>query len=202
QNAARLLEVPQAMGTNQEPDGARASFAQMLADPTRRAAVRAAIENQAEHFDMLGLQLGYAYAAGALVADGGAPPKPANPVREFVPSCHPGARLPHGWIEHEGRRISTLDLIGLDQFTLLAGPAGDAWIEAAQMAPLPVRRLQLGRDAGDRDRWWNGGGMAAAGVLLVRPDQHVAFRSRQAAPDARRALVDAWSMIVGRAAHL
>jgi hypothetical protein len=202
QNAARLLEVPQAMGTNAEPDRARECFAAMLADPARRAEVRAAIDNQAEHFDMLGLQLGYSYTAGALVPDETPHPTPANPVRDFVPSSHPGGRMPHGWVERAGRRISTLDLIGLDQFTLLVGPAGSAWMESAEAADLPIRCVQLGRDIVDRAGWWSGvAGMEADGALLVRPDQHVAFRSRGAAVDVRGALLDAITTVVGRAAN-
>ena len=55
--------IPQAMGTNAEPEEAQRNFEAMFADPIRRQQVGAAIANQAEHFDMLGLQLGYAYAA-------------------------------------------------------------------------------------------------------------------------------------------
>ena len=188
-NAARLLEVPEAMGTNAEPERARKQFDEMLSDAAGREAVRAAIENQAEHFDMLGLQLGYAYEAGALVADGPPPPAAANPVRDFIPSSHPGARLPHGWVELDGRRVSTLDLIGLDGLTLLAGENGSAWIEAARELRLPCRSLRMSVDFADPGNWWTSvAQMKPDGALLVRPDQHVAFRSRGAIADPRAAL--------------
>lgn len=184
-NAARLFEVPQAMGTNDEPVRAQQRFAAMLADPARRREVGAAIDTQAEHFDMLGLQLGYAYAAGALVGDDGPRPTPENPVREFVPSSHAGARLPHGWIEADGRRVSTLDLIALDGLTMLVGPTGTAWIEAARDLTVPIRSLRIGVDVVDSDDWWTSvAQMRPDGALLVRPDQHVAFRCRGAAADA------------------
>jgi 2,4-dichlorophenol 6-monooxygenase len=179
-NAARLLEVPQAMGTNDEPERAQRNFAAMLGDPGRRQEVRAVIENQAEHFDMLGLQLGYSYETGALVADGASPPVVANPVRDFVPSSRPGARLPHGWVEVGNRRVSTLDLIRLDGLTLLVGEAGSAWVEAARDLRLPCRSLQIGVDVADPGNWWTSVAlMEPSGALLVRPDQHVAFRSRR-----------------------
>ena len=37
-----------------------------------------------------------------------------------------GARAPHGWIEHRGRRMSTVDLFA-DKMTLLTDPGGARW---------------------------------------------------------------------------
>ncbi|MBI3783505.1 MAG: FAD-dependent monooxygenase [Deltaproteobacteria bacterium] len=196
-NAMRILEVPQAMGTMEEPERARQHFARMLVDPLRRAAVESAIANQAEHFDMLGLQLGYAYETGALVADGTERLLPANPVREFLPSSRPGSRLPHGWVESEGRRVSTLDLIALDSLTAIVGTAGAAWIEAIRDLRVPIRVRQIGLDVGDRDGWWiSVAQMEPDGVLLVRPDQHVAFRSRAGVRDAQATLREAVSSML------
>jgi 2,4-dichlorophenol 6-monooxygenase len=120
---------------------------------------------------MLGLQLGVVYTpAGGLVVDDGTPlPEPANPVRDYVPTSHPGARLPHAWIERDGERISTLDLVPLDRFVLLTSSAD--WAEAgravaADGVPLLVRTIH----AGFAD-------LAADGALLVRPDQHVGWRA-------------------------
>ena len=42
----------------------------------------------------------------------------------------PGTRAPHLWIQRDGRRVSTLDLFGRS-FVVLAGPAGRAWLDAA-----------------------------------------------------------------------
>jgi hypothetical protein len=42
----------------------------------------------------------------------------------------PGTRVPHLWVEREGQRISTLDLLD-GRFVLLTGPDGTAWGEAA-----------------------------------------------------------------------
>lgn len=181
QNAFRLLEVPQAIGISEDAELSQRLFSDMLVDAAKRQTVVSAIEQQAEHFDMLGLQLGYVYDAGALVADG-TPPRPAaNPVRDFVPTTRPGARLPHGWVERDGRRLSTLDLIALDRFTLLAGPQGAAWRDAMQHVAVPMRCWQLGVDVADPDNWWASiAEMEPDGALLVRPDQHVAFRAPRA----------------------
>ncbi len=181
-NAGRMFEVNRA-----------------LAEGGDRARVRAAIANQAEHFDMLGLQLGFAYADGAVVADGSTAPALANPVREFAPSGRPGARLPHAWIERNGERASTLDLIESDRFTLIAGSGGGDWTRAAAgLASPPLRCLLLGRDVQDGDGAWAAQlGIEPGGALLVRPDQHVAWRSARGVPDARDALRAAFAQLLG-----
>jgi 2,4-dichlorophenol 6-monooxygenase len=191
QNAVRLMEVPRALGFSADADLAQRNFAAILNDPSRRREVTAAIENQAEHFDMLGLQLGFAYEQGALLPDGSAKPVVNNPVRELAVSSRPGARLPHGWVVNQDRELSTLDLIRLDRMTLLVGPRGDAWHAAARsMAAVTV--VRMGDDVEDPHGWWTSvAGMDADGALLVRPDQHVAFRSRSAAADAAAELQQA-----------
>jgi 2,4-dichlorophenol 6-monooxygenase len=189
-NAFRLSEVFEALGGM--GDGAAARRAGVLADADGRGRVAAAIANQAEHFDMLGLQLGFTYDEGALVSDGSAAPAPANPVREYVPTGRPGARLPHAWV---GAR-STLDLIPYDRFTLITGADGTAWAAAADgIGDIPLGYVALGRDidAG----WADQLGIDATGALLVRPDQHVAWRARRAVADPAATLRDALARIVG-----
>lgn len=181
-NAMRILEVPMAMGTAAAPDEARASFDAMLGDSTRRAEVASAIANQAEHFDMLGLQLGYRYLEGAFRDDGREDATPLNPVREFLPSSRPGCRLPHGWVKREGSVISTLDLVGMETFTLLLGE-GSPW--AAETFAGPLRVVVWGREVEDPHNWWHSvAGLDKDGALLVRPDQHVAARWTSAADAA------------------
>ncbi|HYB98633.1 MAG TPA: FAD-dependent monooxygenase [Candidatus Limnocylindrales bacterium] len=231
-NAMRLLEVPQALGTLGNPPDAAAAMQRTLADAAGRAAVETAIANQAEHFDMLGLQLGFCYAAGAIAGDApdadpfatarlgrdgvarggsidgdgrasagrsdgdGAPA--IDPVRDFVPSTRPGSRLPHGWVERQGRAISTLDLVALQGMTLIAGPSGSGWIDAARCLDPAIRCLEVGRDFSDAERWWSGtAGMEEDGVLLVRPDQHIAFRCHTGLADPRAAITHAMAAIVG-----
>lgn len=174
-NAARMMEVPQAMGTAAPPEEASANFAAMLADAGRRAEVAKAIANQAEHFDMLGLQLGYRYEAGAFLDDGSEWPKPENSVRQFLPCAKPGSRLPHAWLTKDGETISSLDLVGLDRHTVLAGP--DASLEGKSFPEERYRILRVGRDFQDSSDWWSRIlRMSAQGYLVVRPDQHIRER--------------------------
>jgi 2-polyprenyl-6-methoxyphenol hydroxylase-like FAD-dependent oxidoreductase len=183
-NAMKLFEVVQAL-TSADDGG-------------RDARVTAAIANQAEHFDMLGLQLGFRYERGALLDDDGPRPEAANPVREYVPSGRPGARLPHAWVARDGERISTLDLVPHDRFTLIAGRAGAAWLDAARaLAPPPLACVAIGRDVADPDDAWAAQlGIEPDGALLVRPDQHVAWRSVRGVGDCAAALASAFAAIL------
>jgi len=172
-NAMRMMEVPVAMGTAEEPEAARRNFDAMLADGTRRAEVAAAIARQATHFDMLGLQLGYSYSGSAVIDDGSAAPEVVDPVREYTPSSRPGSRLPHGWVRRGAARVSTLDLVAPDAMTLFV--AKDSPWRGVRSASLRV--VEWERDVEDPDCWWSRtAGLAERGALLVRPDQHVAAR--------------------------
>jgi 2,4-dichlorophenol 6-monooxygenase len=176
ENAMKLFEVVMALGADPDPEVSRANFHTAVTTQEGRAAVQAATANQSEHFDMLGLQLGFVYTpAGGLVVDDGTPlPEATNPVRDYVPTTHPGARLPHAWIERDGERISTLDLVPLDRFVLLT--ASPEWAEAGRSLvadlPLVVRTI----DVSFSD-------LATNGALLVRPDQHIGWRAAGPADD-------------------
>jgi 2,4-dichlorophenol 6-monooxygenase len=184
-NAFKLIEVPQALGVVEEPT--RARMEAVLADPAARERVQAAIANQAEHFDMLGLQLGFSYESGAVVPDGTPRPLAANPVREYVPTSRPGSRLPHAWVSRDGERVSSLDLVAPDAFTLFTGPEGAAWLDAADAQAIPVRCVVVGDGIADPEgHWARVREIDPDGALLVRPDQHVAWRaaSLPSQPDA------------------
>ncbi len=165
-NAVKLIEVPIALGADPDPEVFQANMRAILADAGGRARVAEAIENQATHFDMLGLQLGYSYEPlGDVVS--GEPDDNVDPVRTYVPSCRPGARLPHGWIRRAGAVVSTLDLIPLDRAVVIAGPACGT-IRAD---------LRVGVDFEDPTGWWSDIlAMPDDGALLVRPDQHISER--------------------------
>jgi len=180
QNAMRLGEVYKALAT---------------ADATGDT-VRAAIVNQAEHFDMLGLQLGFIYALGAIAGDRDEKPTHGTSVRDYVPTAFPGARVPHAWVTRAGVRASTLDLFAYDRFTLVTGPAGQPWLKAVA-GPAPIDCVVIGRDVVDENGDWMALlGIDADGAVLVRPDQHVAWRSQHAVADTTAALSGALATIL------
>jgi len=176
-NALQLIEVGAALGVTDNTEASRARMHATLADAEGRTRVAAAIERQAVHFDMPGLQLGFAYAAGAIIPDTGE--APANDPRTFIPSGRPGARLPHAWTQDATARGSLLDWVPLDRFLLLAGPDGEAWVDAAaQIEGVAIvgRRLRP-EDVPTLPAWLAIAGIGSAGALLIRPDQHIAWRA-------------------------
>jgi 2-polyprenyl-6-methoxyphenol hydroxylase-like FAD-dependent oxidoreductase len=117
-------------------------------------------------FHSLGLVLGYDYRTSPIVvADDSRLPDPE--LATFTPSAHPGARLPHAWLP--GSR-SVFDLLGsgLSLLRLMPGE-DDAFVAAAARLGVPLTLVDLTDVPGLRSRY-------GADLLLVRPDQHVAWR--------------------------
>ena len=170
-NAFKMILLAEALGLH--PGSSSSDLAAVLADPDRAEQIRAGVEDQATHFDMLGLQLGFIYGEGALVRDGDLP-APIDDPGLFEPSGEVGSRLPHGWLD-DGR--STLDLIGSDAMTLLTFGDHEYWGASITGSRVPVRQLRIGRDVVVPDEWCINFGPAADGAMLVRPDQHIAWIS-------------------------
>lgn len=167
-----------------------------------RAELASAIPDQREHFDFQGEALGAVYRSRAVVPDGTEPPKVANPITDYAPSAHPGARAPHAWVQADGRERSTIDIFD-GRLALVPGPDGDAWARAGDAARrtlgAPLDVLRVGRelvvaDTALLDLY----GIDGDGAVLVRPDGHVAWRSRGAAPDPARTLTDAMAHVLAR----
>jgi len=120
-------------------------------------------------FMTLGVVLGYRYEhSPVIVGDGSTPP--ARDFLNYVPSATPGCLAPHAWL-HDGS--SLYDHFG-SGFTLLAtsGAQADALARAAaaaREAGVPLKVLQP-REAVLADLY-------RAPYVLIRPDQHVAWRS-------------------------
>jgi 2-polyprenyl-6-methoxyphenol hydroxylase-like FAD-dependent oxidoreductase len=119
----------------------------------------------------LKIELGYLYQSRAILSE----PDQDGPVHEDPRESRgrPGSRAPHLWIEHQGARISTLDLFGRN-FVVLAGRDGDPWLRAAADA---ARILDLSLDAYCFDLG-DAYGIGDRGAALIRPDGFVAWRSR------------------------
>ena len=136
-------------------------------DAVRRAVGDAILASKGREFSTLGLVLGADYYGSPIVVPDGTEP-PLRDVLRYVPSASPGCLAPHLWLADGS---SLYDHFGLD-FTLLAmladaGPAGLIEAAAARLGiPLTVvapadRRLY---------------GLYRRNFVLIRPDQHVAWR--------------------------
>ena len=118
-------------------------------------------------FYSLGLVLGYSYAGSPVIQPGGGPGGRGSAVADttvFTPSADPGARLPHAWLP-DG--TSLFDRLGTG-LTLL-GPAararGARLADRARERGIPLSFAEPPPEYPWREEY-----------LLVRPDQHVAWR--------------------------
>jgi 2,4-dichlorophenol 6-monooxygenase len=185
-----MLPISQAFGfgpgqSNEEGAAAlRGLFEPGPRGEARRRELAAAVELQNYQFNALGVEIDQRYDEGALVDDGTPWPEPArDPELHHHPTTHPGARLPHAWLEKDGRAASTLDLTGRGGFTVLTGTGGQPWVDAAaklaEQLDLPLAAHVLGHEewADVLGRWAALREVEDTGVLLVRPDHHVAYRA-------------------------
>ena len=114
----------------------------------------------------------------------------------------PGSRVPHLWLERDGQRISTLDLLD-GRFVLLAGPDGAPWQKAASDAAtslgIKLSAYQVGADGDLLDRengWQTKMGGSPEGAVLVRPDGFVAWRSDTRPPSPESLLAQVLATIL------
>jgi 2-polyprenyl-6-methoxyphenol hydroxylase-like FAD-dependent oxidoreductase len=140
--------------------GSDAEFAE--ARPSVAAAIHATKDSE---FHSLALTLGYDYRDSTIVAT----EDHSEPIstRDYEPTAAAGHRLPHRWL---APGVSLYDQLAAD-FTLVGDfsrPAGDRLIDAARAERVPLGRLDL-RGEDWRERF-------GAALVLVRPDQHVAWR--------------------------
>jgi putative polyketide hydroxylase len=135
--------------------------------------------------DYMGVALGYRYRSQAILLD---VPDDGSPVTNpFDPKGLPGTRAPHLIISRAGKLLSTIDLFGAN-FVLLAGSEGDAWAAAATSAAanrgLPLDSYRMGAEIIDEEGEWSSRyGVERDGVVLIRPDGFVAWRSKTSVDD-------------------
>ena len=156
-----------------------------------------------EFLNEQGLIFGACYQSTAVVPDGTPPVAVDDPVTEYVPSARPGSRAPHVHLKRGDEQISTIDLFG-PHFVLLAGRDGDPWRRAAQglgtsWPPLIAFTVGKDGDLSDPDGDWHDAyGVDPDGAVLVRPDGHVAWRSRSGASNPLEVLRGAFDGLFGR----
>jgi putative polyketide hydroxylase len=140
-----------------------------------------------EHFMAIGQDIGFAYdRRDAAVIHGDVEPTPMM-TSEYVPNANPGARIAHLWLDLDGFRRSTVDVCD-GAFVVFAATNLDTYrTAAAGYANQPsVRVIDLGA-VGDVP-WAEAFGIGLDGVVVVRPDGHVAYRSKTAVEHPERLL--------------
>jgi 2,4-dichlorophenol 6-monooxygenase len=172
----------------------------------KRAALVSAMELKHYEFNAHGVELGQFYESDAVVSDGTRRPEPSrDPELYYEPSTVPGSRLPHVWVGDALHKVSTLDLAPMSRFTLLTGIAGEPWVAAAekvgQELGVPLEAVVIGPGRRVTDLYYDWARVREVeedGVLLVRPDKHIGWRSMRLPADPERALHEAMSAILGR----
>jgi 2,4-dichlorophenol 6-monooxygenase len=173
----------------------------------KRHALNRAIGSQTMEFHHHNVEFGYRYDSTAVVHDDSPRYVPLDPVRLYEPSTKPGHPMPHAFVERQGERTALGTLVHGGKFLLLAGEEGHAWVEAAEKLAaendLPLVAGTVGVLNSDfvdvRCAWLKNRAISATGVVLVRPDRYVAFRSLDAVDDPHAALKDALSQVLATA---
>jgi hypothetical protein len=141
-------------------------------------AARAAAGQQAYALDVEqqccgGLNFGYFYDRSPIIAYDGEE-APTYTMGTFTSSTVPGCRVPHVWVE--GRR-SLYDAMGLDYTLLRLDPTARVAgiVAAAAQRGLPLSVLDVRSPEASQ--------LYRHRLVLVRPDQHVAWRGDEEPPD-------------------
>jgi 2,4-dichlorophenol 6-monooxygenase len=165
--------------------------------------IRRVLSTQNVEYSAHDIELGFHYDNGVIVADGTSAPAADPEGQIYVPTTRPGHRLPHAWIEQDGKKISTQDLItnSNSDFLLITDEDGDKWAEAAKtisettnvaVGAAQIRARDLSKPTclclDVQDMWIRLKEVAAGGAILVRPDNFVAWRSHNLSDEPEKEL--------------
>lgn len=145
------------------------------------------LREQQKHLNYEGLDLGFIYHSNAVLSEN-------DEVisllpDQYKPTTLPGSRAPYVKLMKDGKAISILDLFE-KEYVLLVGADGDAWQATANnlasMLPLKCYRVAKDGDLIDPENNWHAlYEITTSGALLVRPDGHVAWRSKVMVADLK-----------------
>ncbi|OIW14660.1 hypothetical protein TanjilG_33002 [Lupinus angustifolius] len=159
--------------------------------------------------------IGFRYLQGAIVPESYNAESPPGILtgrrRDYIPSTHPGSRLPHMFvkvIQKNEETISTLDLISGDkvEFLLIIAPVKESYhlareafkvveehkvslkvcviwstdsVEDSKGALSPLKNYVdvVEVKKSPTSNWWDMCKMNKRGAILVRPDEHIAWRT-------------------------
>lgn len=137
---------------------------------------------RARQFDALGLILGYRYCNSPTVTPDGTDEVPLE-IGHYVPSARPGHRAPHVWLadgsaiyDRFGREFTLLDLGADTEFV-------QSFVESADALGVPMQVLHVHESKVAE--------LYGSDLVLIRPDQHVAWRHGRDAVDAHAVLARA-----------
>ncbi|CAE7593651.1 tfdB [Symbiodinium microadriaticum] len=184
-------------------------FGDSEAGAQRRKDLLASLRLQNNQYNALGFELGQRYASSAVICDGTPFPAYSNdPGLHYHQTTHPGAHVPHVWLQSGTDYVSTLDLAAYDRFTLITGVGGDRWIDAAERVKkelgIDVEVVKVGMAQEENSdvlgQWTERREISDSGCILLRPDRFIGWRCHDQNGDPTSALLKATKAILGRAA--
>jgi len=182
-------------------------FGASEAGTQRRGALLASLELQNNQYNALGFELGQRYTSDAIVGDGtDFPEYTRDPGLHYHQTTHPGAHIPHVWLQSGTDYISTLDLAAYDRFTLITSVGGDAWFDASaqvkQALGIEIDVIKVGlsqeKNSDVLGEWTKKREVSDSGCVLLRPDRFVGWRSYDCTGDPATDLLAAMKTILGR----
>jgi len=141
-------------------------------DAERQLAAQYFNEHARLEFNIPGVTFGGRYDGSPIIVGDGAPLPPDAP-NVYTPTASPGGRPPHAWLD-DGR--SLFDLFHVEWTLLALGPnppSTEAFESAAQALRIDLRVVRLPQPSLRE--------LYAAPLVLIRPDQIVAWRGGDAA---------------------
>ena len=153
----------------------------------QRQALREAIAFKKYEFDAHGVEMNHRYKSNSVLTGGDKEPEFKKDKELFYqPTTYPGARIPHAWVyDKTGVKHSLLDLCGKGNFSIFTGIGGEEWLKATKnietQLGIKIQCNIIGPDQDFEDHageWSSIREISDSGLILVRPDQHICWRSK------------------------
>ena len=171
----------------------------------QRQALREAIAFKKYEFDAHGVEMNHRYKSNSVLTGGDKEPEFKKDKELFYqPTTYPGARIPHAWVyDKTGVKHSILDLCGKGNFSIFTGIGGEEWLKAAKnietQLGIKIQCNIIGPDQDFEDHageWSSIREISDSGLILVRPDQHICWRSKDMISNSSEKLMDVMKKIL------
>ena len=171
----------------------------------QRQALREAIAFKKYEFDAHGVEMNHRYKSNSVLTGGDKEPEFKKDKELFYqPTTYPGARIPHAWVyDKTGVKHSLLDLCGKGNFSIFTGIGGEQWLKAAKnietQLGIKIQCNIIGPDQDFEDHageWSSIREISDSGLILVRPDQHICWRSKEMISNSSEKLMDVMKKIL------
>ena len=171
----------------------------------QRQALREAIAFKKYEFDAHGVEMNHRYKSNSVLTGEDKEPEFKKDKELFYqPTTYPGARIPHAWVyDKTGVKHSLLDLCGKGNFSIFTGIGGEEWLKAAKnietQLGIKIQCNIIGPDQDFEDHageWSSIREISDSGLILVRPDQHICWRSKDMISNSSEKLMDVMKKIL------